>query len=459
MGRVRFVASTCWAAWRRLALQVAVGPDSTVPNIGASGAIAAVLGGYIAALPARPRADGDLHHLLLHAHRAPGAALPRDLVRPAGPVRLLRLHRPGRRRRRRGVLRAHRRLRVRRAGDPAVRRRASSRLRHDDPGPRCPSTERRAHDAPRRGARVRRGAARASRSTCSSPRARRADAAVRCSSSCCSASGVVGALRQPPPREGPLAPSPSRASRSRGLAGCGGAAAGAGPRRAAPAPRPARRAAAAGRQRPASSRAAPGARPLRLRIARPRADQIAAALPATRRGPGCCSTSTPGAVLWRRDPTRRPADRLPDEDDDRAARGRPRCRRARGCAITREALHYRGSGVGVLPKGKRVRRRDDAARAAAALGQRRRDRAGRSASAGTQRGVRRADERARAARWAWRCTRFASPERLRRRRQPLLRGRPGRARARRAATSRAWRRIVAPPPGRAARSRSRAGTL
>ena len=42
------------------------------------------------AVPARPRGDGRLHHLLLHDPRAAGDALPRHLVRPAGAVRLLR---------------------------------------------------------------------------------------------------------------------------------------------------------------------------------------------------------------------------------------------------------------------------------------------------------------------------------------------------------------------------------
>ena len=50
-------SSTCSAASSRSRAQVLVSPDSTGPDAGASGAIAAVLGGYIAALSARARAD------------------------------------------------------------------------------------------------------------------------------------------------------------------------------------------------------------------------------------------------------------------------------------------------------------------------------------------------------------------------------------------------------------------
>ena len=63
------------------------------------------------ALSAGARRDGDLHHLLLHDHRAAGDADPRLLVRAAGRVRRLRRRQPDRRRGRRRVLRAHRRLR------------------------------------------------------------------------------------------------------------------------------------------------------------------------------------------------------------------------------------------------------------------------------------------------------------------------------------------------------------
>src|SRR6478609_8996253 len=51
MGRVKFVAFYLLGGVAAAALQVAVNPGSTVPTIGASGAIAAVLGGYILLFP------------------------------------------------------------------------------------------------------------------------------------------------------------------------------------------------------------------------------------------------------------------------------------------------------------------------------------------------------------------------------------------------------------------------
>src|SRR3954453_1522973 len=51
MGRVRFVVFYLLAGVAALALQVFVGPDSQVPTLGASGAIAGVLGGYILLYP------------------------------------------------------------------------------------------------------------------------------------------------------------------------------------------------------------------------------------------------------------------------------------------------------------------------------------------------------------------------------------------------------------------------
>jgi membrane associated rhomboid family serine protease len=51
MGRIRFLAFYLLGGLIALAAQVVVGPDSTVPTLGASGAIAAVLGGYIVLYP------------------------------------------------------------------------------------------------------------------------------------------------------------------------------------------------------------------------------------------------------------------------------------------------------------------------------------------------------------------------------------------------------------------------
>lgn len=51
MGRVRFIVFYLLGGVAALALQVAVGPDTVAPTIGAAGAIAAVLGGYIVLYP------------------------------------------------------------------------------------------------------------------------------------------------------------------------------------------------------------------------------------------------------------------------------------------------------------------------------------------------------------------------------------------------------------------------
>lgn len=51
MGPVRFLIFYLVGGLAALALQTAIGPDSTTPTLGASGAIAAVLGGYIILYP------------------------------------------------------------------------------------------------------------------------------------------------------------------------------------------------------------------------------------------------------------------------------------------------------------------------------------------------------------------------------------------------------------------------
>jgi membrane associated rhomboid family serine protease len=51
MGHVRFVIFYLLGGLAALGLQIAIGPDSTTPTLGASGAIAAVLGGYILIYP------------------------------------------------------------------------------------------------------------------------------------------------------------------------------------------------------------------------------------------------------------------------------------------------------------------------------------------------------------------------------------------------------------------------
>jgi membrane associated rhomboid family serine protease len=51
MGPIKFIGFYLVGGVAALALQVAIGPNSTAPTIGASGAIAAVLGGYIVLYP------------------------------------------------------------------------------------------------------------------------------------------------------------------------------------------------------------------------------------------------------------------------------------------------------------------------------------------------------------------------------------------------------------------------
>jgi membrane associated rhomboid family serine protease len=51
MGPVKYIVFYLLAGLAAAALQVAMGPDATVPTIGASGAIAGVLGGYILLFP------------------------------------------------------------------------------------------------------------------------------------------------------------------------------------------------------------------------------------------------------------------------------------------------------------------------------------------------------------------------------------------------------------------------
>jgi membrane associated rhomboid family serine protease len=51
MGQVKFLAFYIVGGLAALALQVAIGPNSIAPTIGASGAIAAILGGYIVLYP------------------------------------------------------------------------------------------------------------------------------------------------------------------------------------------------------------------------------------------------------------------------------------------------------------------------------------------------------------------------------------------------------------------------
>ena len=62
-----------------------------------------------------------------------------------------------------------------------------------------------------------------------------------------------------------------------------------------------------------------------------------------------------GRVLWAQNPGAPAANRQPDQDDDRAARGHRQLGPRDQVMITRDAVHFSGSGVGLLPLGKHVR--------------------------------------------------------------------------------------------------------
>jgi len=106
MGYGRFIVFYLLGGLVALAAQVLVGPNSTAPTLGASGAIAAVLGGYI----------------VLYPRRDPGRVPARLLVPGAALLRRRGAEQPGRRRRWRRLLRARRRVRVRPCADRALRR-------------------------------------------------------------------------------------------------------------------------------------------------------------------------------------------------------------------------------------------------------------------------------------------------------------------------------------------------
>ena len=90
MGPVKFLAFYLLGGLAATALQTAVDPDSAVPNIGASGAIAAVLGGYLLLFP-RARVITVIFIIFFFTIvELPALVFLVHLVRPAGAVRLLR---------------------------------------------------------------------------------------------------------------------------------------------------------------------------------------------------------------------------------------------------------------------------------------------------------------------------------------------------------------------------------
>ena len=190
---------------------------------------------------------------------------------------------------------------------------------------------------------------------------------------------------------------------------------------------------------PRRPRAAP---PSRRQSLRPRTARCCPAVRAGRRPSqapadgGMLFDVRTGAVLWQREPDRAARDREPDEDDDRAAWWSRTSRPSDRVLITRAATHFSGSGVGLLPQGKRVPA-GAAVRAAAPVGQRRRDRAG-AARRRHPEPIHRDDERPRAGAGS---AMHAFHERLGDRRpgQPLMRRRAGVDRARRPRATRCWR--------------------
>jgi membrane associated rhomboid family serine protease len=129
MGRVKFVAFYLLGGLAAFLAQTLVGTDSEIPTIGASGAVAGVLGGYLLIFPRARVVTVVFIIFFFTIIELPRPALPGHLVRPAGAVRLLRPDQPDRRGRRRRVLRAHRRLRLRAADDPAARQPAKAQPR------------------------------------------------------------------------------------------------------------------------------------------------------------------------------------------------------------------------------------------------------------------------------------------------------------------------------------------
>ena len=114
LGRIRYLVFYLLGGFAATATQTFVTLmfasdfEATIPNIGASGAVSAVLGGYIVLLPHAK----VLTLIVFILREVPGRALPRHLVRIPAARRqhVARLPASGRRRR---VLRPHRRLRLR----------------------------------------------------------------------------------------------------------------------------------------------------------------------------------------------------------------------------------------------------------------------------------------------------------------------------------------------------------
>ena len=335
MGPVRFVFFYLLAGIAALALQVAISPDSTTPTLGASGAIAGVLGGYILIYP-RARVltliflfifftfielPAYFFLFIWFAQQAIFGAV--GLTNPAAT---------GRRR----LLRPRGRLRFGLLAVRAVRE--------------TPERGLRPAEVPRL---LMRGAILRWRCLGRRPALSTVHAASRAGSTSSPCLGLV----LPCSRSGSSAPccillidearrSPDRGARARRLRRRGGA----GTRRRTRAHAGGRRA-AAGLQRAAQA-ADPGDRPLPLALTAT-ADRVSVEFKRPPRS-GLLFDLDTGEVLWRRLPDRvLPIASLTKMMTalivvDRAA---PDTK----VRVTKEALAYKGSAVGVLPKGKRVK--------------------------------------------------------------------------------------------------------
>ncbi len=127
MGRARYLAFYLLGGIVALGAQVLVSPDSTAPTLGASGAIAAVLGGYVLLYPRARVLTLVFLIFFVTIVEVPALMPARLLVRGAAPPRRVWPGQPDRQRRSR-LLRAYRRLRLRRAGDSALRQARQTRV-------------------------------------------------------------------------------------------------------------------------------------------------------------------------------------------------------------------------------------------------------------------------------------------------------------------------------------------
>ncbi len=510
LGRVRFAAFYLLGGLVALGAQVLADPGSSAPTLGASGAIAAVLGGYALLYPRARVLTLVFIVFFVTIVELPALLLLGVLVPRAALLRARRPREPARRWRRRGrLLRPRRRLRVRAAGDPPARRGAAHlrrvRSRSTDDARRWRSRGRRAHEAAgraRRRADVHRGLRVPHRAARWPNRALQSPGCSRSSSSCCSASASsarcatrrVERRRAAEPRRtrarrerGPrmstpfMTPSQSRHRRVRAaqrrrrrrIAAAGGlvlvvlaaAIVALATRGSGSSARRHARSAAAGRTGAAHTPPAPALSPAGLALGKPAlaltglttpaADPVHLAFHAPPRAGLLFNLDNgPGAVAAQR--PRAAADREPDEDDDRAADACSRRRPSAQVLITQAGRRVgRLEGRRAAARAPRAPRehalRADAARPATTP----RSRSRSTSRAASPAFVARMNDEA--AQLGLGCTRYSSPSGFYDAGQLLVRGGPRDARARRPRPA-AHRARRAHLLARCSRSRSRAAS-